>query len=264
MRIAIIVATLAFVCAASSAEARQRHVAIDPGCNVLWPCDLAQVQVRHKRAGDRKTRRSSKSVQARHVSAAVPRRAAVRGARKTGAAHAASRGASAVVAALAWHGRRGTAAESRREAAAPPGLGAPSQRQRRSSQRVDHFSDAGKMVGITASWSSDLVSRARGYLGTNPTGWRALWCGRFMALIAPRAAAKLRNPNMARDWAELPHTSARIGTIVVLSRGRRGGHVGVVTGFDPRGNPIVVSGNHNKRVGEGVYDRRRVLAYVSP
>ena len=43
----------------------------------------------------------------------------------------------------------------------------------------------------------DLVSKARQYMGGNPTGWRSLWCGRFMAMIAPQAAARIRNPNLA-------------------------------------------------------------------
>ena len=121
-----------------------------------------------------------------------------------------------------------------------------------------------QLAARTVSWGGDLVSKARSYMGTNPTGWRHLWCGKFMAMIAPEAASRIRNPNMARDWASLPHTSAHVGAIVVLSRGRGGGHVGVLTGLDPNGNPIVVSGNHNRVVGEGVYPRSRVLAYVQP
>ena len=49
-----------------------------------------------------------------------------------------------------------------------------------------------------------------------------------------------------------------------MSRGRRGGHVGVVSGIDANGNPIVVSGNHGRRVAESVYPRGRVYAYVMP
>jgi hypothetical protein len=49
-----------------------------------------------------------------------------------------------------------------------------------------------------------------------------------------------------------------------MSRGRRGGHVGVVSGIDPNGNPIIISGNHGHRVGEGVYPRGRIYAYVMP
>ncbi len=47
--------------------------------------------------------------------------------------------------------------------------------------------------------------------------------------------------------------------------GRRGGgHVGVVSGVDPNGNPIVVSGNHNRTVAELVYPAGRISAYVLP
>ena len=114
----------------------------------------------------------------------------------------------------------------------------------------------------TPGWTGDLASKARAYMGTNPTGWRRVWCGRFMAMVAPELASRISNPNMARSWAELPHTSPHVGAIAVLSR-RRGGHVGVVTGFAANGNPIIVSGNHGHRVGEGQYSKYRVLAYVS-
>jgi len=43
-----------------------------------------------------------------------------------------------------------------------------------------------------------------------------------------------------------------------------GGHVGVVSGFDRSGNPIIISGNHGHRVAEAVYPGRRVYAYVMP
>jgi len=43
-----------------------------------------------------------------------------------------------------------------------------------------------------------------------------------------------------------------------------GGHVGVVSGIDPSGNPIIVSGNHNHTVAESVYPRSRIAAYVMP
>lgn len=111
--------------------------------------------------------------------------------------------------------------------------------------------------------SGGLVAAARAYMGTNPTGWARVWCGRFMAMIAPEAARKLRNPNSARAWAALPHVPPQVGAIAVLSR-RGGGHVGVVSGFDAHGNPIIVSGNHGRRVGEGVYSKARVIAYVVP
>src|SRR5690606_33145308 len=55
-----------------------------------------------------------------------------------------------------------------------------------------------------------------------------------------------------------------VGAIAVLTRGKRGGHVGVVSGVDANGNPVIISGNHNGRVGVAVYPRSRVVAYVTP
>ena len=111
-----------------------------------------------------------------------------------------------------------------------------------------------------------LLARATKYLGTNPTGWSSVWCARFMAMIAPEVARKVRNPNLARSWVTLPKAKPVPGVIVVLARGRdqRAGHIGVVKGFDQHGNPRVISGNHNRKVGMAVYHKSRVLAYVSP
>jgi formylmethanofuran dehydrogenase subunit C len=49
-----------------------------------------------------------------------------------------------------------------------------------------------------------------------------------------------------------------------MTRGPNGGHVGVVSGIHPSGNPIIISGNHNRRVGVGIYPRGRIYAYVVP
>jgi uncharacterized protein (TIGR02594 family) len=58
----------------------------------------------------------------------------------------------------------------------------------------------------------------------------------------------------------------RVGAIVVLTRGNNGqsGHVGIVRGTDGEGNPIVISGNHGKRVAESVYPKHKVLGYFMP
>ena len=55
----------------------------------------------------------------------------------------------------------------------------------------------------------------------------------------------------------------QVGAIAVMGR-RGGGHVGVVSGVDANGNPIIVSGNHNHTVAESVYPRSRISAYVMP
>ena len=72
--------------------------------------------------------------------------------------------------------------------------------------------------------------------------------------------------NMARSFASYGTrvSSPQVGAIAVMSRGKRGGHVGVVSGIDSNGNPIIISGNHARRVAETVYPRGRIYAYVMP
>ena len=110
----------------------------------------------------------------------------------------------------------------------------------------------------------NLVSEARKYLGTNPTGRRNLWCGAFMDMVLKRTGHK-GGGNLARAYARYGArvSGPQIGAIAVLRR-RGGGHVGVVSGIDPNGNPIIISGNHNNTVAESVYPRGRIIAYVMP
>ena len=71
--------------------------------------------------------------------------------------------------------------------------------------------------------------------------------------------------NLALGYAHYGHrvSGPVVGAIAVMGR-RGGGHVGVVAGVDPNGNPIIVSGNHNHTVAQSVYPRGRILAYVEP
>lgn len=113
-----------------------------------------------------------------------------------------------------------------------------------------------------------LVTEARKYLGTNPTAMDRRWCARFMNLVLNKAGYSGTGSDAARSFVGYGRrvSEPRIGAIAVLSRGknRNLGHVGIVTGIDPRGNPIIISGNHGRRVGEGAYSRTRVLAFVMP
>lgn len=114
---------------------------------------------------------------------------------------------------------------------------------------------------------SNVVAEARRYIGGNPTGRSRLWCARFMNMVLKRAGHRGTGSDMARSFAHYGQrvSGPRVGAIAVMTRrGGGGGHVGVVTGVDRRGNPIVVSGNHGRRVAESVYPRSRVYAYVVP
>jgi len=114
--------------------------------------------------------------------------------------------------------------------------------------------------------SPGLVAQARRYLGTNPTGMSAVWCARFMNMVLEKSGRRGTGSNMARSFASYGRRVAgpQVGAIAVMSRGRNGGHVGVVSGVDKSGNPVIISGNHNRKVGEAVYPRGRIYAYVMP
>jgi uncharacterized protein (TIGR02594 family) len=112
----------------------------------------------------------------------------------------------------------------------------------------------------------ELVAEARKYMGTNPTDRSRLWCATFMNFILAKLGYAGTNSDAARSFAYYGKriSEPRVGAIAVLTRGKDGGHVGVVSGIDSNGNPVIISGNHNKRVGEAVYARSRVIAYVMP
>ena len=107
-----------------------------------------------------------------------------------------------------------------------------------------------------------LVAEARRYLGTNPTGRRSLWCGAFMDMVLRETGHK-GGGNLALGYLHYGTrvSGPQVGAIAVMGR-RGGGHVGVVSGIDANGNPIIVSGNHNHTVAESVYPRSRIAAYV--
>jgi uncharacterized protein (TIGR02594 family) len=113
--------------------------------------------------------------------------------------------------------------------------------------------------------SSNVVAEARRYLGGNPTGRGRLWCARFMNMVLQRSGLHGTGSDMARSFASYGQrvSGPQIGAIAVMGR-RGGGHVGVVSGIDASGNPIMVSGNHGHRVAESVYPRGRIYAYVMP
>jgi uncharacterized protein (TIGR02594 family) len=113
---------------------------------------------------------------------------------------------------------------------------------------------------------SGIVAEARRYIGSNPTGRSALWCARFMNMVLERSGHQGSGSDMARSFASYGQrlSGPQVGAIAVMSRGKRGGHVGVVSGIDASGNPIIISGNHGRRVAESTYSRGRVYAYVMP
>ncbi|MES2601000.1 MAG: TIGR02594 family protein [Pseudomonadota bacterium] len=121
--------------------------------------------------------------------------------------------------------------------------------------------------GFGGFGGSNIVAEARRYIGSgNPTNRSSLWCARFMNMVLEKSGHKGTGSDMARSFAGYGQriSGPQVGAIAVMSRGRRGGHVGVVSGIDAKGNPIVISGNHGRRVAEASYSRGRIYAYVMP
>lgn len=114
---------------------------------------------------------------------------------------------------------------------------------------------------------SSLVADARRYVGATAGQLGlpgSLWCADFMNKVVRETGHEPTHSREAKSFLSRPHLPGpRVGAIAVLVR-RGGGHVGVVSGIDANGNPIVISGNHGRRVGESVYPRSRVIAYVAP
>lgn len=125
---------------------------------------------------------------------------------------------------------------------------------------------AGERTTESGSGWSDIVAEARRHIGTNPTGRSNLWCARFMNFVLERAGHRGTGSDMAQSFARYGRrvSGPQVGAIAVMSRGRRGGHVGLVSGIDANGNPIIISGNHRNRVAEVTYPRGRIRAYVMP
>jgi len=145
-------------------------------------------------------------------------------------------------------------------------------RRARGRQTVQAQQQIQQAEQTSSSWSpsgiaSNVVAEARSFIGRgNPTGRRSLWCARFMNMVLERSGHRGTGSDMASSFAHYGQriSGPQVGAIAVMSRGRRGGHVGVVSGIDAQGNPIVVSGNHGHRVAEAVYSKSRIYAYVMP
>lgn len=146
----------------------------------------------------------------------------------------------------------------------PPRVKVKKERRAKRSDRTANYADHRQ-----SGWGGgSLVSEARRHIGQGAAALglrRSLWCGAFMDMILRNTGHK-GGSNLARDYANYGTrvSGPQVGAIAVMSRGRRGGHVGVVSGIDASGNPIIISGNHGHRVAEATYSRGRIYAYVLP
>ena len=85
--------------------------------------------------------------------------------------------------------------------------------------------------------SSNVVAEARRYLGGNPTGRGSLWCARFTNMVLQHSGYRGTGSDMASSFAKYGQrvSGPQVGAIAVMTRGRRGGHVGIITGIDASG-----------------------------
>lgn len=83
-----------------------------------------------------------------------------------------------------------------------------------------------------------------------------------MNYVLEHTGHKGTGSDMAKSFTTLPRTDLHVGAIAVMGR-RGGGHVGVVSGITAAGDPVIISGNHSRRVAETVYPLRRIGMFVS-
>lgn len=117
--------------------------------------------------------------------------------------------------------------------------------------------------------SPEALLEALRHMGANAKALglpASLWCADFMNMVLRRSGIEATGSRAARSYLKYGKKidEPRVGAIAVFTRGKNGGHIGIVRGTDGAGNPIIVSGNHNNKVAEAVYPKSRVLAYVVP
>lgn len=111
----------------------------------------------------------------------------------------------------------------------------------------------------TALAIGDPITKASNYIGKTASQLglpRRLWCADFMNMLF--GGKDRRAVSYARRGSPASHGC--INCIAVTKR-KGGHHVGIVKGYDKKGNPILISGNHGRKVGVGKYSKHAVLTY---
>ncbi|SDK47038.1 CHAP domain-containing protein [Bradyrhizobium ottawaense] len=120
------------------------------------------------------------------------------------------------------------------------------------------LSSSNRSLAVSAG---GVVDRARQFIGATASqvGVRStLWCSAFLRKITGASGVD----DTALSWERRQHIAPQVGAIVTMGR-RGGGHVGVVSGFTAKGDPIVISGNNGGRVREAVHSRSSIRSWVS-
>lgn len=87
-----------------------------------------------------------------------------------------------------------------------------------------------------------------------------LWCGCF---LAKHLGLNDRSLWLARNWTKVgsPASGPAPGVVAIFARGRRGGHVGIITAVLAPGRVVLLSGNDGRAVRERERSTRGVIAY---
>lgn len=121
------------------------------------------------------------------------------------------------------------------------------------------------LTGAMRYANSPWLDRAINDLGTNPTGWKRLWCARSLNLWLQQSGKRGCGGDTAISCLEagrkLP--GPQVGAIAVMKH-----HVGIVKEINDR-HVVLVSGNNRGRpgartVGVSKYARASVVGYVWP
>lgn len=126
-------------------------------------------------------------------------------------------------------------------------------------------SGVGALTGAMRHAGSPWLHHAIKDVGTNPTGWKRLWCAKSVNMWLARSGKKGCGGNTAisclHAGRKLP--GPQVGALAVMKH-----HVGIVK--EVSGSHVtLVSGNNSgrdgaRKVGVSKYARGKVIAYVWP
>ena len=100
--------------------------------------------------------------------------------------------------------------------------------------------------------ASNYIGKTAGQLGLPSR----LWCADFMNMLF--GGRDRRAVSYAQRGSPASHGCVNC---VAVTKRKGGHHVGIVKGYDKKGNPILISGNHGRKVGIGTYPKYAVLTY---
>jgi hypothetical protein len=126
-------------------------------------------------------------------------------------------------------------------------------------------SGAAGLTGAMRDVGSPWLDHAMKDVGTNPTGWKRLWCAKSLNMWLARSGKRGCGGNTAISClaAGRKLSGPQVGAIAVMKH-----HVGIVKEVHGK-HVTLVSGNNSgrsgaRKVGVSKYARGRVVAYVWP